>query len=95
VLGAAIAQFSTLAHVLMIVMPLLLPETLGRAIASLEPEAAGAPAPRSRSAVAYHLRPMQALRLSALSHCRHVYECGPSLASIIATARPTDPTVSH
>jgi hypothetical protein len=37
-LGAAIALFSTLAHVLMIVMLLLLPETRGRAIARLEAE---------------------------------------------------------
>ncbi len=37
-LGTAIAVFSTLAHVLMIVMLLLLPETRGRAIATLEPE---------------------------------------------------------
>ena len=36
-LGTAIALFSTLAHVLMIVMLLLLPETRGRAIASLDP----------------------------------------------------------
>src|SRR6202007_944891 len=35
-LGTAIALFSTLAHTLMIVMLLLLPETRGRAIASLE-----------------------------------------------------------
>jgi hypothetical protein len=41
-LGAAIALFSTLAHALMIVMLLLLPETRGRAIASLEPEAPAA-----------------------------------------------------
>ena len=40
-LGTAIALFSTLAHGLMIVMLLLLPETRGRVIASLEPEAAG------------------------------------------------------
>ncbi len=38
-LGTAIALFSTLAHALMIVMLLLLPETRGRAIADLEPEA--------------------------------------------------------
>ena len=38
-LGTAIALFSTLAHTLMIVMLQLLPETRGRAIASLEPEA--------------------------------------------------------
>jgi MFS family permease len=37
-LGTAIALFSTLAHTLMIVMLLLLPETRGRAIASLEAE---------------------------------------------------------
>ena len=41
-LGTAIALFSTLAHVLMIIMLLLLPETRGRAIASLEPAAPGA-----------------------------------------------------
>jgi hypothetical protein len=41
-LGSAIALFSTLAHALMIVMLLLLPETRGRAIANLEPEAPGA-----------------------------------------------------
>ena len=40
-LGAAIALFSTLAHALMIVVLLLLPETRGRAIASLEVEAPG------------------------------------------------------
>jgi hypothetical protein len=40
-LGTAIALFSTLAHVLMIVMLLLLPETRGRMIASLEPDAPG------------------------------------------------------
>lgn len=44
-LGAAIALFSTLAHILMIVMLLLLPETRGRAIASLEPEGAAAAPP--------------------------------------------------
>jgi MFS family permease len=38
-LGTAIALFSTLAHTLMIVMLLLLPETRGRAIASLEADA--------------------------------------------------------
>jgi MFS family permease len=38
-LGTAIALFSTLAHALMLVMLLVLPETRGRAIASLEPEA--------------------------------------------------------
>jgi MFS family permease len=45
-LGTAIAVFSTLAHGLMIIMLLLLPETRGRAIASLEdevPEAAAYP----------------------------------------------------
>src|SRR5215469_10692604 len=36
-LGTAIALFSTLAHALMIIMLLLLPETRGRAIASLDP----------------------------------------------------------
>ena len=40
-LGTAIALFSTLAHGLMIVMLLLLPETRGRIIASLEPGGAG------------------------------------------------------
>ena len=50
-LGTAIALFSTLAHVLMIVMLLLLPETRGRAIASLDPEEAGAAAYPSRSIV--------------------------------------------
>src|SRR5579863_3382819 len=50
-LGTAIALFSTLAHALMIVMLLLLPETRGRAIASLEVEAPGAAAPLFRSAV--------------------------------------------
>jgi hypothetical protein len=49
-LGTAIVLFSTLAHALMIVM-LLLPETRGRAIASLEPEAPGAVMYPSRSAV--------------------------------------------
>ncbi len=49
-LGTAIALFSTLAHGLMIVMLLLLPETRGRVIASLEPEAQDAAYP-SRSAV--------------------------------------------
>ncbi len=43
-LGTAIAVFSTLAHVLMIVMLLVLPETRGRAIASLEAEAPSAAA---------------------------------------------------
>ena len=50
-LGTAIALFSTLAHALMIVMLLLLPETRGRAIASLEPEAPGAAAYPPRTAV--------------------------------------------
>ena len=49
-LGTAIAMFSTLAHALMIVMLLLLPETRGRAIASLDAEAANAPAYPSRPA---------------------------------------------
>jgi MFS family permease len=44
-LGTAIALFSTLAHTLMLVMLLLLPETRGRVIASLEAEA---PAPAAR-----------------------------------------------
>jgi MFS family permease len=50
-LGTAIALFSTLAHGLMIIMLLLLPETRGRVIASLEQEAPGATAYPSRSAV--------------------------------------------
>src|SRR6202045_546753 len=50
-LGTAIALFSTLAHALMIVMLLLLPETRGRAIASLEPEPPGAAAYPPRTAV--------------------------------------------
>jgi hypothetical protein len=50
-LGTAIALFSTLAHGLMIVMLLLLPETRGRAIASLEAEAPHAPAYPSQEAV--------------------------------------------
>jgi len=49
--GTAIALFSTLAHGLMIIMLLLLPETRGRVIASLEQEAPGAMAYPSRSAV--------------------------------------------
>jgi hypothetical protein len=49
-LGTAIALFSTLAHRLMIIMLLLLPETRGRVFASLE-EAPGATAYPSRSAV--------------------------------------------
>ena len=47
----AIALFSTLAHGLMIIMLLLLPETRGRVFASLEQEAPGAMAYPSRSAV--------------------------------------------
>jgi hypothetical protein len=43
-----IALSSTLAHTLMTVMLLLLPETRGRAIASLEAEAPGAAAYPSR-----------------------------------------------
>ena len=50
-LGTAIAVFSTLAHSLMIVMLLLLPETRGRAIASLEPEVPGAVAYPSGAAI--------------------------------------------
>jgi MFS family permease len=50
-LGTGIALFSTLAHALMIVMLLLLPETRGRAIASLEPEAPGAAVYPTRSTV--------------------------------------------
>jgi len=50
-LGAAIALFSTLAHALMIIMLLLLPETRGRVIADLEPEAPRAAAYPSRPAV--------------------------------------------
>jgi uncharacterized membrane protein len=51
-LGAAIALFSTLAHVLMLVMLLLLTETRGRAIASLdEPEVPGPAAHRAQPAV--------------------------------------------
>jgi MFS family permease len=51
-LGAAIALFSALAHVLMLVMLLLLPETRGRAIASLdEPEVPGPAAHRAQPAV--------------------------------------------
>ncbi len=37
-LGTAIAIFANLAHALMIVMLLVLPETRGRAIAAFEPE---------------------------------------------------------
>ena len=50
-LGTAIALFSTLAHALMLVMLLLLPETRGRAIASLEAEAPAPAAHPSRPAV--------------------------------------------
>jgi hypothetical protein len=50
-LGAAIALFSTLAHTLMIVMLLLLPETRGRAIASLDPEASDTAAYPARPGV--------------------------------------------
>ena len=50
-LGTAIALFSTLAHGLMIVMLLLLPETRGRAIANLEDEAPGAAPYPSKAAV--------------------------------------------
>jgi MFS family permease len=50
-LGAAIALFSTLAHALMIVMLLLLPETRGRTIASLEAQTPEAAAYPSRPAV--------------------------------------------
>jgi hypothetical protein len=50
-LGTAIALFSTLAHTLMLVMLLLLPETRGRVIASLEAEAPAPAAHPSRPAV--------------------------------------------
>jgi hypothetical protein len=50
-LGTAIALFSTLAHALMLMMLLLLPETRGRAIASLEPEALGGAAHPPRTAL--------------------------------------------
>ncbi len=50
-LGTAIALFSTVAHALMIIMLLLLPEMRGRTIASLEPEAPDVAADPSRSAV--------------------------------------------
>ncbi len=50
-LGTAIALFSTAAHGLMIVMLLTLPETRGRAIASLEPEAPPASPYPARPAV--------------------------------------------
>jgi hypothetical protein len=52
-LGTAIALFSTLAHGLMIVMLLLLPETRGRAIASLESEAPAAAEHSSPSALGH------------------------------------------
>ncbi len=42
-LGVAIAVFSVLAFGVMIVMLMMLPETRGRSLASLEPEPAGAP----------------------------------------------------
>ena len=48
-LGTAIALFSTLAHGLMIVMLLLLPETRGRTIASLEDEVPEAAYPSRRA----------------------------------------------
>ena len=50
-LGTAIALFSTLAHLLMIVLLLLLPETRGRAIADLETEAPSATPYPSQAAV--------------------------------------------
>src|SRR6202007_1122295 len=50
-LGTAIALFSTLAHTLMIVMLLLLPDARGRPLASLEPEAPGGAAYPPRTAV--------------------------------------------
>ena len=50
-LGTVIALFSTLAHTLMIVMLLLLPETRGRAIVSLEAEAPDTAAYPARPAV--------------------------------------------
>jgi hypothetical protein len=50
-LGTAIALFSTLAHALMIVLPLLLPETRGRTIASLDTDAPGAAPYLSQAAV--------------------------------------------
>jgi MFS family permease len=49
-LGTAIAAFSTMAHVLMIVMLLFLPETRGRDIASLEEAAPDPAAPYPRPA---------------------------------------------
>jgi hypothetical protein len=48
-LGTAIALFSTLAHLLMIVMLLMLPETRGRAIATLGLKAPEAPVHPSAS----------------------------------------------
>jgi MFS family permease len=50
-LGTAIALFSTLAHLLMIVLLLLLPETRGRTIADLETEAPSATPYPSQAAV--------------------------------------------
>jgi MFS family permease len=50
-LGTAIALFSTLAHALMLVMLLVLPETRGRAIASLEPDTPDESAYSPRSVV--------------------------------------------
>jgi len=50
-LGSAIALFSTLAHLLMIIMLMMLPETRGRAIANLDAEAASAATSPSRIAV--------------------------------------------
>jgi hypothetical protein len=61
-LGTAIALFSTLAHVLMIMMLLLLPETRGRVIASLEPEAPGGAAYPPRTAGRAQLRPRVPVR---------------------------------
>ncbi len=52
-LGTAIALFSTLAHALMAVMLLVLPETHGRSIASLDPAAPDQPAYPSREAVGH------------------------------------------
>jgi MFS family permease len=51
-LGAGIALFSTLAHALMIVMLLLLPETRGRDIASLDIEASAAAVPSQSAGTA-------------------------------------------
>ena len=47
----AVALFSTLAHLLMIIMLMMLPETRGRAIANLDAEAASAATSPSRIAV--------------------------------------------